>query len=141
MLEPVSDSTFYPSDKFEQFWSVNRRLMERTGDDPYFKFIPFRIFQVMCLVTTTYKFTMLITLRLVFASDGVVLGVSANFTPWRVRPPPSSPYIDSSSDQVLQIYLSHSEKKRQYCEHDETKLVYFSFFNPLKVNDELEIDV
>ena len=56
--------TFYPSDKFEQFWSVNRRLMERTGDDPYFKFIPFRIFQVMCLVTIpfkTYKFTMLIT--------------------------------------------------------------------------------
>lgn len=33
------------NDKFEQFWAVNRRLMERTGDDPYFKFIPFRIFQ------------------------------------------------------------------------------------------------
>ena len=38
---------FDPTDKFEQFWAVNRRLMERTGDDPYFKFIPFRIFQVM----------------------------------------------------------------------------------------------
>ena len=111
MLEPVSDSTFYPSDKFEQFWSVNRRLMERTGDDPYFKFIPFRIFQVMCLVTTIFKFTMLITLRLVFASDGVVLGMSANFTPWRVRPHQVRPHIDSSSDQVLQIYLSHTEKK------------------------------
>ena len=34
------------TDKFEQFWAVNRRLMERTGDDPYFKFIPFRILQV-----------------------------------------------------------------------------------------------
>ena len=34
------------ADKFEQFWAVNRRLMERTGDDPYFKFIPFRILQV-----------------------------------------------------------------------------------------------
>ncbi|XP_015753199.1 PREDICTED: autophagy protein 5-like [Acropora digitifera] len=33
------------NDKFEQFWAVNRRLMERTGDDPFFKFIPFRIFQ------------------------------------------------------------------------------------------------
>ncbi|RMX41339.1 hypothetical protein pdam_00012789 [Pocillopora damicornis] len=33
------------NDKFEQFWAVNRRLMERTGDDPYFKHIPFRIFQ------------------------------------------------------------------------------------------------
>ena len=35
------------TDKFEQFWAVNRRLMERTGDDPYFKHIPFRIFQVV----------------------------------------------------------------------------------------------
>ena len=35
---------------------------------------------------------------------------------------------------------SHTEKKRQYCVHDETKHVYFSFFNPLKVTDELEIE-
>ncbi|KAK3751566.1 hypothetical protein QZH41_017776, partial [Actinostola sp. cb2023] len=33
------------NDKFEQFWAVNRRLMERTGEDPYFKYIPFRIYQ------------------------------------------------------------------------------------------------
>ena len=32
--------------------------------------------------------------------------VSAGFAPWRV-----CPHIDSSSDQVLQIYLSHTEKK------------------------------
>ena len=44
-----------------------------------------------------------------------------------------------SSDQVLQIYLSHTEKKRQYCAHDETKHVYFSFFNLLKVTDELRM--
>lgn len=44
---------FDPTDKFEQFWAVNRRLMERTGDDPYFKFIPFRIFQVMYLITVS----------------------------------------------------------------------------------------
>ena len=52
----------------------------------------------------------------------------------------SVPQIDSSSDQVLQIYLSHTEKKRQYCAHDATKEVYFLFFNPLKVTDELEIE-
>ncbi|XP_032230283.1 autophagy protein 5 [Nematostella vectensis] len=34
------------NDKFEQFWAVNRRLMERVGDDPYFKYIPFKIYQV-----------------------------------------------------------------------------------------------
>ena len=61
--------------------------------------------------------------------------VSAGFAPWRV-----GPHIDSSSDQVLQIYLSHTEKKRQYCVHDETKHVYFSLFNPLMVTDELEIE-
>ena len=60
--------------------------------------------------------------------------VPAGFAPWRVRL-----HIDSSSDQLLQIYRSHTEKKRQ-CAHDETKHVYFSFFNPLKVTDELEIE-
>ena len=52
-----------------------------------------------------------------------ILMVSAGFAPWRILP-----HIDSSGDQVLQIYLSHTEKKRQYCAHDETRLVYFSFF-------------
>ena len=65
----------------------------------------------------------------------VSLGVSAGFAPWRVRP-----HINSSSDQVLQIYRSHTEKKRQHCAHDETKHVYFSFFNPLKVTDKLELE-
>lgn len=32
------------NDKFEQFWSVNKRLMERSGDE-LFKNIPFRIHQ------------------------------------------------------------------------------------------------
>lgn len=32
------------NDKFEQFWSVNKRLMERSGDE-FFKNIPFRIHQ------------------------------------------------------------------------------------------------
>ena len=36
-----------------------------------------------------------------------ILMVSAGFAPWRIRP-----HIDSSSDQVLQIYLSHTEKKK-----------------------------
>ena len=55
---------------------------------------------------------------------------------WRVRP-----HIDSSSDQVLKIYLSLTEKKRQRCADDETKHVYLSFFNPLKVTGELEIEI
>ncbi|XP_078001380.1 autophagy protein 5-like [Glandiceps talaboti] len=33
------------NDKFDQFWAINRRLMEHTADEP-FKFIPFRICQV-----------------------------------------------------------------------------------------------
>ena len=53
-------------------------------------------------------------------------------SPHRVRP-----HIDSSSDQALLIYLSYTGK-RQHCVHDETTQVYFSFFNPLKVTDELE---
>ena len=32
--------------------------------------------------------------------------VSAGFAPWRVRP-----HTDSSSDKVLQVYLSHTEKE------------------------------
>ena len=64
------------------------------------------------------------------------------FRPMASCPHQVRPHIDSSSDQVLQIYLSHTEKKkRQYYAHDETKHVYFSFFNPLKVTDELEIKV
>ncbi|KAL4233061.1 autophagy protein 5 [Mactra antiquata] len=31
-------------DKFDQFWPINKRLMEHTGDD-LFKYIPFRIYQ------------------------------------------------------------------------------------------------
>lgn len=30
------------NDKFDQFWAVNRKLMETTGDQEYFKYIPFR---------------------------------------------------------------------------------------------------
>ncbi|XP_006822372.1 autophagy protein 5-like [Saccoglossus kowalevskii] len=33
------------NDKFDQFWAINRRLMEHTGDEP-FRNIPFRIYQV-----------------------------------------------------------------------------------------------
>ena len=53
------------------------------------------------------------------------LGVAAGFAPWRLRP-----HIDSTSDQVLKINLSLTEKKGQHCAHDETKHVYFSSFNP-----------
>ena len=66
--------------------------------------------------------------------------VSAGFAPWRVRSHRVCPHIDSCSDQVLQIYLSRAEKKRQSCAHDATKHNYFLFFNPLKVTDELGIE-
>ena len=39
--------------------------------------------------------------------------VSVGFAPWRVRPHQVRPHTDSSSDQVLQIYLSHTEKKKK----------------------------
>jgi len=32
------------NDKFDQFWTINKKLMERSNDD-YFKFIPYRIHQ------------------------------------------------------------------------------------------------
>ena len=65
---------------------------------------------------------------------------SAGFAPWRVRLHRVRLHIDSFSDQVLQIDLSHTKKRRQYCVHDATKHVFFSFFDPLKVTDELEIE-
>ena len=37
--------------------------------------------------------------------------VSAGFAPGRVRPHRVHPHMDSSSDQELQIYRSHTEKK------------------------------
>ncbi len=40
------------SDKFDQFWSVNRKLMEHT-DDQLFKHIPFRIYQVSVVKKTS----------------------------------------------------------------------------------------
>ena len=43
------------SEKFDQFWSVNKRLMECSGDDS-FKFIPFRIYQVLSAVLHEVKF-------------------------------------------------------------------------------------
>lgn len=32
------------NDKFDQFWAVNRRLMEATSNDEGFKYIPFRCY-------------------------------------------------------------------------------------------------
>lgn len=32
------------ADKFDQFWAVNRKLMEVTGDQDHFKYIPFRFY-------------------------------------------------------------------------------------------------
>lgn len=34
----------YLTDKFDQFWAINRRLMESHGDNEGFKYIPIRIY-------------------------------------------------------------------------------------------------
>ena len=51
--------------------------------------------------------------------------VAAGFAPWRVRP-----HIDSTSVQVLKIYLSLNEKKKdnivRAMRQNRTKHVYFS---------------
>lgn len=38
------------SDKFDQFWAVNRKLMEVPSDSDHFKHIPFR-----CYIDDIYK--------------------------------------------------------------------------------------
>lgn len=32
------------NDKFDQFWAVNRKLMETSGEQNHFKYIPFRFY-------------------------------------------------------------------------------------------------
>lgn len=38
------------TDKFDQFWAVNRKLMEVTSEQDHFKYIPFR-----CYIDDSYK--------------------------------------------------------------------------------------
>ncbi|XP_018333426.1 autophagy protein 5 [Agrilus planipennis] len=40
----------FHNDKFDQFWAVNRKLMEKSADQDYFKHIPFR-----CYFEDNYK--------------------------------------------------------------------------------------
>lgn len=35
---------FFFTDKFDQFWAVNRKLMEASGEQDHFKYIPFRCY-------------------------------------------------------------------------------------------------
>lgn len=66
----------------------------------------------------------------------VVSLVAAGFTPWQVHP-----HIESTSDQMFKIYLSFTEKNDNLLfmmKQNHSKLVYFSFFNPLKVTGKLE---
>ncbi|NXW40864.1 ATG5 protein, partial [Nyctiprogne leucopyga] len=48
-LALVQDSFIFwntlSSDKFEQFWAINRKLMEYSPEDGGFRYIPFRIYQ------------------------------------------------------------------------------------------------
>lgn len=42
----LTKSNFTFTDKFEQFWAINRKLMEYPPEDSGFRYIPFRIYQV-----------------------------------------------------------------------------------------------
>ena len=69
--------------------------------------------------------------------------VATGFPPWRVRRHRVRSHIDSTSDQVLKICLSLTEKEDnivRMMKQSHTKHVYFSFFNPFKVTGELEIE-
>ena len=48
--------------------------------------------------------------------------------------------IISSDHITIQFIFLIPRKKTILCTHNETKPVYFSFFNPLKVTDKLEIE-
>lgn len=66
----------------------------------------------------------------------VVNLVAAGFTPWQVHP-----HIESTSDQMFKIYLSFTEKNDNLLfmmKQNHSKLVYFLFFNPLKVTGKHE---
>jgi autophagy-related protein 5 len=47
----------YQNDKFDQFWSINKRLMEPIDGSDTFKSIPFRIYQVGA--NSTLKFNLI----------------------------------------------------------------------------------
>ena len=32
-------------DRYDQFWAINRKLMETTTENPFFRYVPFRIYQ------------------------------------------------------------------------------------------------
>ncbi|KAF4794624.1 hypothetical protein TURU_099254 [Turdus rufiventris] len=46
---------FFETDKFEQFWAINRKLMEYPPEDNGFRYIPFRIYQLVELKITFMK--------------------------------------------------------------------------------------
>ena len=70
---------------------------------------------------------------------------SCQFSPMVSSPPPSSPPLSSSPHQLICMaikclkFIFLLPRKNDNIETNHTKHVYFSFFNPLKVNDELEI--
>lgn len=41
----------FVSDKFDQFWAMNRKLMEYPTEEGGFRYIPFRIYQVTYIRT------------------------------------------------------------------------------------------
>lgn len=50
------NSFIFPIDKFDQFWAVNRRLMEPNGDQESFKHIPARCYEEVWINFISYMF-------------------------------------------------------------------------------------
>lgn len=73
-------------------------------------------------------------------SSKIIIKVARVFTPKWV-----CTHINTTSGQVLKMYLSLSEQKRQHVagimKHNHTKQVYVSFFIPLKVKANLKLKV
>jgi len=63
----------------------------------------------------------------------IVQLVAGGFAPKRVYTHRIHTYIDSTGDQELKIYLSLTDNIVGIMKQKDTKHVYLSFFNPLKV--------
>lgn len=46
MMFILNNRVYIISDRFDQFWIINRKLMEYPPEENGFRYIPFRIYQV-----------------------------------------------------------------------------------------------
>ena len=72
-------------------------------------------------------------------SSSLIL-ITPNDGSWRFRTHRIRTHIDSTSDQVLKIYLSLTEQNRQRRETKSHKKCLILFFKSIEGEDELEIE-